>query len=343
MRRKLARLIFRLRYRQWPDPEQEREPMTRGQAVALLGKGSVKSWNKHRERHPNWKPNISDIGYAAGLSGAKLEGVNLSDARLQYADMNCAILKCADLRRAKLMGSNLASTSFLEANLSGAHLLSASLSGAHLIGTKLNSAVLNKADLTRANVQNATFIGTKGLFGRDRALNMGTVANAESAVFASNRDKVPWSSPLLRSIGTLRLFGISNAAWIGIILYAAGVRWYNRGLTAMQEWAGGEQDAWIQQLPSLPTSPWLGWQLIMLVVLAVGATLYLVLCPDLVKENTETKWTRELKEPLIEYRSAMYSQIIGRYVCLVFYIIGGGYTLIYLAWRVWAAVKTLIS
>ena len=240
------------------------------------------------------------------------------------------------------MGSNLNHASLLEADLNGAHLLSASLAKARLVGTRLNNAVLNKANLAQANIQNARLIGTKGLFGSNRAVNMVTVENVESAVFAHNRDKVPWSSPFLRSIGTLRLFGISNAAWIGIILYAAGVRWYNRGLTAMQEWAGGEQGAWVQQLPSLPTSPWLGWQLIMLVVLAIGATLYLALCPDLVKENTETKWTRELKEPLIEYRSAMYSQTIGRYLCLVCYAIGGGYTLVYLAWRVLVAIKTLL-
>lgn len=318
-------------------------------AVGLLSKGKVEAWNHIREESPAWKPRIRDAmskedQFAkAQLDGANLRYADFADQNLQNSDLHETDLRSAVLTNTNLHGVRAGHADFRNADLTGAILRKANLAHANLDGARLHNADLGQADIERASLG-----GTKGLFGPNRAIEMVTVRNVESAVFARKHDNVPWSSPFLRSIGTLRLFGISNAAWIGIILYAAGVRWYNRGLGAVQRWAeqfGSGEDAarvaWIQQLPALPVSPWLGWQLIMLVVLALGATLYLVLCPDLVKENTETKWTRELGAPLIEYRSAMFCRPWGRYVCLGLYAVGGIYTLSYLAVRGWMAVKTL--
>ena len=81
----------------------------------------------------------------------------------------------------------------------------------------------------------------------------------------------------------------------------------------------------------------------MLSLLAAGATIYQIVCPELIKENTETRWKRELNQPLIEYRSAMYHRIWLRHLCFAFYVVGGSYTLAYLAWRAFGAVRFLLS
>lgn len=330
--------------------EQELTTQHHEDALDLLSRGKVEVWNRIRKESPTWKPKIRNNADQKGrFASAQLDKANLRFAdftgqELHNSDLHFADLRSAVLQYAKLKGARAGRADFRNADLTGADLSKANLEHAKLDGARLHNANLEQTD-----IELASLVGTKGLFGPNRAIQMDSVRNVESAVFARKHDKVPWSSPFLRSIGTLRLFGISNAAWIGIILYAVGVRWYNGGLAALHLWAdkitdvgAEEQVAWIQQLPALPVSPWLGWQLIMLVVLAIGATLYLALCPDLVKENTETKWTRELKEPLIEYRSAMFCRPWGRYVCLSLYAAGGIYTVSYLAVRVWIAVKTLV-
>lgn len=319
-------------------------------ALDSLSRGQVEWWNRIRKESPTWKPKIrNNASQEQRFCSAQLDKANLRFADFAGQKLHKSDLHFTDFRSAVLTGANLNGSRAGDADFSNADMTGANLYKANLEHAKLDGARLHNANLEQTDIRRASLVGTKGLFGPNRAIQMHLVRNVESAVFARKHDKVPWSSPLLRSIGTLRLFGISNAAWIGIILYAVGVRWYNGGLAALQLWAdkitdvsAKEQVAWIQQLPVLPVSPWLGWQLIMLVVLAIGATLYLALCPDLVKENTETKWTRELKEPLIEYRSAMFCRPWGRYICLSLYAAGGIYTLIYLAVRVWITIKTLV-
>ena len=258
-------------------------------------------------------------------------------------------------------------------------------------------------DLTGVSVCLADLTHARGLFGRGRA-KLDDVLDAEWAIYAPRWDRVPWA--LLRSIGTLRLFGASYAALIVIVCYAYFGHWYNRTapeaidatrqagalaveavgrqpegnaatgpgpsagfvdraidrgldrvadrvcdrLTERIEVVGhavaGDDDrlqAWLGRIEHLPLPEHLRRQLVAIVLLAIGATLYAVFCPEVVKEATETRWTRQLGQPLIEYRSAMYYRRTLRYVCAFCYASGGLYTLGYLALRVYYAVTFLGS
>ena len=86
----------------------------------------------------------------------------------------------------------------------------------------------------------------------------------------------------------------------------------------------------------LRVTPWV-------LFLAIGATFYQLFCPDLVKEATETRWTRQMNAPLIEYRSAMWSRIVWRYLSALFLVAGGVYTIAYLSLRLWDALRYLFG
>ena len=150
--------------------------------------------------------------------------------------------------------------------------------------------------------------------------------------------------------GTLRIFGASYAAFIAITIYVLMAKWWNGKLTGLKAWAAEPaHDAaarfWVgvvDWLPQLPTPARFGWQLLMLGVLALGATVFVAVCPEIIKEATESRWTRELNQPLIEYRSAMYSQAFWRNLCALFYAVGGGYTLYYIGARGFEAIQYLM-
>ena len=92
-----------------------------------------------------------------------------------------------------------------------------------------------------------------------------------------------------------------------------------------------------------PVQRHFGVLLLAIALLALATTLHAIFCPEAVKEATETRWTRELNQPLIEYRSAMYHRIWVRYITPVSFTLGGAYTLLYLLWRAARALSFLLS
>jgi hypothetical protein len=254
--------------------------------------------------------------------GFSKELPDLSDFDLSRADLSLANLRHCTLINASFDSSDLEQAELIGADLSGASFRYANLKGALISGAKL--------------------IDTRGLFGPGRA-KLDEIRNPEWAVYARRWDKVGWS--VLRSIGTLRLFGVSYAAFIVIVVYAFCIRWYNEHAANLPNAAEriGVGEATAERVSQVPVPAHLGWQLLALGLLAIGATLYAAFCPNLIKENTETKWVCELKQSLVEYRCAAYSRLVVRYVCAVCYSTGGVYTLCYLAWRGYEAVRFLLA
>jgi hypothetical protein len=219
----------------------------------------------------------------------------------------------ADLRHAKLDGANINRAQFVGANLFGISLLGASL------------------------------CSSRGLFGENRALYAPYVqsfnSGAEQATYMEKGDHVPWS--LLRSISTFRVFGASYLTIAILVVYASWVEWVN---TTAYSWAtivpadGGIREQFrevlLNRLPLIEVAPHFGIQILMVISLALGATIYHLFCPAFIKENSESRWTRELDQSLIEYRAANASYPLARSLAFFFYGIGGLYTLVYLFVRV---------
>jgi len=346
------------------------EKMTREYAHELLTSGAagVTEWNN---RKVNEKvPSLAELD----LTGARLEGVNfervnlngailvgadltnarMKDAHLHAADLSDATMTGTRLERAELPGATLCRATMTgtilkdailkKADLRWATLERASFQGAQLQGANFSEANLSQANLSGAQVEDAIAIGVRGAWGPRRATLMGVHEEAR-VEYAKPGDIGSWTR--LRSIGTYRIFGASYASLVGIVSYAFVVRWWNDRRHALSELAKeheSESLSWlVERLPLIDVPRHLAWQLSMLFLLAAAATIYAARCPDPIKEATETGWTRQLGGPLFEYRCAAYDRIRYRYACWVLYIIGGGFTFVYLATRAWVAVRFLAS
>jgi hypothetical protein len=290
--------------------------------------------------------------WGANLCNARLRRCNLANASLMNAKLNNASLRNADLSGVKLHGADLSNADLGSAMLSGADLMGANLSGVNLgsvnlSGADVRNAILNGADFYYANLRRV-----RGLFGVSRARCHG-IKNAEHAKFSDPRDFASWA--FLRFMGSLHLFSASNASLILVLLYAAAMRWYNDGVDRLHAWAANATSAptppgviahladLAAKAPHLEKDPHFGRLLVAITLLCVATALFTFVCPEPIKEATETRWTRELNQPLIEYRSAMYHAFYVRYTVFVCLALGGGYSLLYLAFKVVEALRYLLG
>jgi hypothetical protein len=288
--------------------QQEDEKMLdEAEVLSLLKVGNPQSFNSLRASHPSWTP-ILPANRAFDFKRAQFayidfRGMDLSGIDFSWADLSHAKLDGANLDKAKLVGSNLF--------------------GVSIIG--------------------ASFCGATGLFGENRALYSPYVesfnSGAEQSTYMEKGDHVPWS--LLRSISTFRVFGASYFTIAVLVIYASWVEWVN---TTAYSWAtivpadGGIKEqlrgVLLNKLPLIEVAPHFGIQILMVISLALGATIYHLFCPAFIKENSESRWTRELNQSLIEYRAGNASYPLARSLAFFFYGIGGLYTLVYLFVRV---------
>ncbi len=277
----------------------------------------------------------------ADLTRATLDGADLLDARLAEATLASAKLRATTLNGADLSRANLRRADMTSANLSPSEGLSRDLRSRGEIPTKLQGTDLTGADLRMADLRDidaagAVFKRTRGLYGERRAQGLGTVVGGHTARFRAKGDLLHWS--WLKWIGKLRLFGVSTSAVIAITLYAIFVARCNVVIAALHEWAAGfEGDgqfwpsvSWLLKIPRLPLSPYLALQLIAIGCLALGAAIYHCGCPNHIKENGETRWERELGEPMVEYRAGNCSARPWRYICGALFLVGGAYSVGYL-------------
>lgn len=130
------------------DQHKQGKPMNKTEAIKLLTT-NVAAWNKYRDEHPEWKPNLN----GANLRDADLNGADLRGADLGGADFQSADLWRADLNSAYLRGANLRGADLRHANLWGSDFQSADLRGSDLWGADLSGANLECAKLTRSQVQ----------------------------------------------------------------------------------------------------------------------------------------------------------------------------------------------
>lgn len=288
------------------------------------------------------------------LAGADLDGFPLKEAKLCLA-----VLKDANLQ-----GGRLSNVDLRGADLKAARLQGAMLNGAKLQGTDLRGANIERAQLGGASFDGADLRGIVGAFGPSRAdFFAGDSGDQEHAKYKTHWFSISWN--LLALVRQFRMFGISYSGMVGIVFYAAAAQWANTTIRAARDVAtsaeksqavkriakeaeeiqsGGGQavrDRWVEivehvlkNLAEIPVPCYLAVQLFMLFLMAVGATIYHLGCPDLVKENTPTEWYRGPEgRSCVEYRSAMWSRAFLRYFCFILVISSGLYTICHLLYR----------
>jgi uncharacterized protein YjbI with pentapeptide repeats len=252
---------------------------------------------------------------SANFSGTTAGHASFKHCCFTYSDFTALIAPHTDFSNAVLKDSNFA--------------------GADLSHANFHHADLRRCFLEDVNVSRASFIRTRGLWGEQRA-HLHNVRNAEWAIYHPASDFLNWAR--LRFISTLRLFGVSYVAFFAILLYGGFARWQQEILSALLAHSSPGTDAhaafqFLNAMPHVPFSPALGGQLVALLLLAIGSTVYAIACPALIQENSETRWSRELHNPVIEYRAALWSRPWARYICTVFYVLGAAYTLLYIGSR----------
>jgi len=287
-------------------------PLTPDQIVGILSDHDVESLARARREFPHWIP-------------------QLPPPRIDV-DLRRHDLSHMDLRGMDFSGLDLTGANFSHARLAGANLAGCNMRGAKLIGASLDGV---------------NFIGTKGLFGSNHA-RFGSHdeeigAGTESITFRKPGDHLSWS--ILRSITTLRVFGASYLLIVLLVAYAGLIEFINdtayKLASAFPVTGGYTQsirNLLISQVPLVEVAPHFGVQILMVLFLAIGATIYEFFCPELIKENSESRWTRELNQSLIEYRAADASYSWARTAAFLFYGTGGLYTLVYGSLKVVHAV-----
>ncbi|MFA6305421.1 MAG: pentapeptide repeat-containing protein [Candidatus Gracilibacteria bacterium] len=136
-----------------PDQERPPEPVAQSREITTIQlnttarlllrkketpeaqKKAVSVFNKSREQHPEWNPDLQNIDLReTNLEGINLQGANLQNAYLERANLTGAILEGANLRGASM----------------GAILTGANLRGADLRGTDFREATLTETILEEA-------------------------------------------------------------------------------------------------------------------------------------------------------------------------------------------------
>jgi len=167
--------------------------MDRDKAVEMLRTEKVQQWNKHRDTHRNWRPDLKGVDLAhrdlrrVNLSNASLDHANLSRTTFSSADLSHVRLSHADLSDANLQGAKLVEADLGIAVLSGTRLMEADLTDANLEGAVLVDANLEGAILYRAKLDEADLFGAR-LDGTD--LSNADLRNANVAGISYDRRRM---------------------------------------------------------------------------------------------------------------------------------------------------------
>jgi Pentapeptide repeats (9 copies) len=298
-------------------------PLDPDEVIEALVNGRSSLFNELRDRFPEWTP-LTPRTKRSVLRGKDLSEFNLSG--MNFSEF--------DLRDCSFENTILEDANFCHTNLARARLITYRLRGLQLTGAR-------------------------HLFGRSAAI-LPSVTRKDSAeldheflrelylvVTHDSWDFLPWS--ILASIHKLRIFAVSYLSILILTAYAYLIKWMNAGVDGYRDWArsvSGNCEVstlkWLCVLPEFPAYPGTGRQLLMLVFLAIAATIYLFFCPAEVKENTRSRWVFELRQNIIYFQAADHSRLFLRYVCGALYTTGGLYTAFVLWKKVWGALLYLL-
>jgi uncharacterized protein YjbI with pentapeptide repeats len=206
-----------------------------------------------------------------------------------------------------------------------------------VVGSVFDGADIRLCEFLDVDFRNASFIGTKGLFGPDKA-RLQNCINQEFANVHRAKFQASWED--IRACGSLFVLGSSGASIVFLITYLRFSNWYNAKISAAKldtnvtEYLHSVAVA----LHPLPRPDQIKALLFSLSVLTVASVAFRWVAPNIINEFSLTEWERKYNLPRLEYQSASYSDIKARYVFISVYIAFGGYLLLYLAWRVFEAI-----
>jgi hypothetical protein len=226
------------------------------------------------------------------------------------------------------------------------------LRGASFVAAQLDQANFHGASLLESRVDGASFDKASGL---QRSLHLETVRieellpkYLETAVLPSIDRVLSWDR--LRVIGKLPLFGASYSALLLMPFLVYLLEIFNGRVNQIRNAVanvsangrGGElANALLRHLHTEPV-PRLSFVLFLCtIVLAIGATIHVILCPPRIKEFSKEQWQDQLGRSLIHYLPFSWKHRWARIVCAICYAVGGGGVLFVLLTKIIGALVYL--
>jgi hypothetical protein len=310
------------------------EPMDPEQ-LSRIRESGARDWNRWRAANSKAPVDLS----AADLQDLDLQGINLSRGPDGgYTNFKDARFDRAVLSRADFRNSSLDSTVFNGSDLNGAALDGVNASFAQFEGAQLVSASLEYATFNRSNFTKAVLVASRArfvsltgntlqradlrntdLFGATLTsttwfgakLNRRT--NLSRVVFELDHDEISdgsdaiefgrldrwlnWSR--LRWVAALPLFGVSYTTLVIAFAVVNLVGFVNTGMlpSIRARIDSGE----FTPIPDLELPVEMGWIVVSSLLLAIGSTVYRLVCPASVQKFTEVEWVAQLRRPRLLY------------------------------------------
>lgn len=282
----------------------------------------------------------------AKLKGAKLMSHSIHTNGIDFSGADCtnAYFQGTSFHNCKFTNTNFTGAVFNKArfgqnnefslaNFTNAHFEGANFDRVNVEHVNFKNADFSKAIL-RATVDYADFTNAKGLYGRHEA-DVNDVSGAENAKYGGREPS--WHH--LRFVGSLPLFGISYIAIIIIYLWTIFYKEWTMYILKLQEM----KFPLAEKLPELPMPKTLSLTFLAIVLLAIATTIYKFVCPDEIKEYSETRWIFELNRPQITYKSLAYSNKTFRWITFIAYCLAGLWIIPFLLYRIASVLIILFS
>jgi len=201
-------------------------------------------------------------------------------------------------------------------------------------------ADIHKCEFMKTNFRGASFVGTKGLFGPDKA-ELRDCINQEFASVHKFAFQPSWED--IRALGSLFVLGSSGASVVFLITYLRASQWFNEKMQLIKDDAlENASNEYLQSfaiaIHPLPRPEYFKLLLISLVFLTLAGVVFRIAAPTIIHEFSLTQWERRFGLPRLEYQSASYSDLSLRWLLLIAYAVFGLIVVLYLTIRVIQAV-----
>jgi len=320
-------------------------------AVVQAGRQSLDQW---RERNPSEQ---------LSAPGAALDGLDLAGSDFRDANLEGASFRKADLAGAIFSRANLVRASFIGASVTNAKFEGARLDGADFAGARVTQASFAAAiSLNRARGLLETTV-------EDWDSDLPEFVTSDICDrWGSWKDlrtigRLPLFTPAYVGLSiTFIYFSVlgSYDSWIVSLTdslrsrhqNASVIEFIEKTTRALERVGLSEMANWIREnttsqrleaelhhlIEGLMAAP-PGTRSLMLLLatlsLALGSTIYLIFCPQLVQSFSYPEWRYSLKRPALHYAAASWTAKYLRMSCVILYAIGGGCAVYLILWNLY--------
>lgn len=319
-----------------------------------LSEDELRKW---REQDPKNILDLSDADftgqtiYQASLNYANLENANFKNAELTNVDLFSATLKGVNFENATINNVNLNNVKdFTGVNFKNTKFLKTEFHSLDLSSLNFENTDFSYAQINFVNFDNSQFKGTifyesnlatvsfKNARYLNKAKNLLTTKSPRDIKYFEFCDRniinrfIDWE--ILRVLGKLPLFGASYLALISIPLFFYILAKFNEHIDIIKLWSSNitsnspEYIVNLANIISSKLSPVAVPQQSLLLLfstifLALGATIYALLCPSRIKEFSRDQWVDQLEKPLLHYWPLAWRFPFARIICILSYLLGG--------------------